>query len=411
MHDNFYFYCALPVRTPGWGQKGYWQYNASMVEVPELGTNLHNLTFKLYKGEFRNEEERREWMRLSAKYCALEGLRIWIASVKAIYAVNPEMRNMVRNKLGFWYTLNLYTVTVPGKDELRMGTMGPTTVSWNPWNIVVNAWIYDYITMSPTTGMAIMRDPDTGHVKPFQCTYLVMKGPINFAAYKWDDEANKWVKVNGVAKYSVTFNCKLGWWHSGVPVSMWDLIYMFYIPWEWGVMSGNESDGVFYDSSYAGAAEPFLASVLGVDVINETSFIVYTNYSHFDINEIAAFVATMPDLPLEVYWAMEKLFAEGKAAPTEQTASKLGKDVLNLLDSKWADEVRKILLDMRNPPPAISSAPKEWVDKLGELDVAARAKAHAEFIAEHGHAWISNGPYMIASVDLGRRVVTLERFG
>ena len=168
---------------------------------------------------------------------------------------------------------------------------------------------------------------------------------------------------------------------------------------------------MFYDASYEGVVQTFLSSVLGIDVVNATAYVVYTNYSHFDLREIAAFAAAFPDLPLEVYWAMEKLFEEGKAAPTEQTASKLGKDVLNLLDPKWAEEVRRVLSGMSSPPPAVAHAPRSWVEKIGELDVAARAQAHVGFIDERGHAWISNGPYMISSVDLARRVVVLERFG
>lgn len=300
------------------------------------------------------------------------------------------------------------------KEHMVFGTLMPWTVEWNPWNIAVNAWIYDYIVLSPTNGIPIIRNPITGDVEPFQCKFKVIRGPLKINGYMWNDTLKKWVKVNGTALNAVIFNCKLGVWQDNQTETLWDIIYEYYRNWEWCHKAGKNDK--LYDAAYASAVCPsFLPIIKAINVINKTAFIVYVNYTHPYAGKIVANAIYWPQLPWPEVYAIEKLVEEGKVAVTEQTAKS---ENLPCIDLKAPDtssyclscELKK-LAEEGAIPPAIANAPAAWKKILGTITPKEASKYYMlayDFIKAHGHAWIGDGYYMIDRIYISERALILK---
>ncbi len=299
-------------------------------------------------------------------------------------------------------------------ERMTFGTLTPWTVEWNPWNIAVNAWIYDYIVLSPTTGIPIIRNPVTGDVEPFQCHFKLIRGPVKINGYMWNDTLGKWVKVNGTALNAVIFNCKFGVWHDNETETLWDIIYAYYLNWEWCHKAGKNDK--LYDAAYASAICPtFLPIVKAINVINKTAFVVYVNYTHPYYGRIVTQAIYWPQLPWPEVYAIERLVEEGKVAVTEQTASSEG---LPCIDLKVPDtkqycltcELKK-LAEEGAIPPAIANAPEAWKKIIGIVTPDEARKYYMlayDFIKAHGHDWIGDGYYMIDHVYVSERSLILK---
>ncbi len=297
---------------------------------------------------------------------------------------------------------------------MKFGNLHAWTVEWNPWNIAVNAWIYDYDVLSLVGGNAVVRNPLTGDVVPFQCKFKVIRGPLKINGYAWNGKLMKWVKVNGTALNAVVFNCKLGVWQDNQTETLWDIIYEYYLNWEWA--KKWTSNQTFYDPVYASLVAPtFFPIIKAINIINKTTFIVYVNYTHPYYGKIVMNAILWPSLPWPEVYAIELAAASGKVAVTDQTASTKKVPCIDLKDygsveTYLVPELEKLAKEGAIPP-AIKNAPESWKKILGTVTPSEASKYYdlvLKFINTYHHGWIGDGYYMIVHVYFHQRKVELK---
>ncbi len=385
---------------PGWAEPTYWNYK---------NDELDELSQKLFLGQYKSETERNELMRKSILLGIEEAVRIFVAVGTEYFAARKEVKDIIID-FGYgaaskWAYMSAYK---PGSKTLYVGAKFLTLSAWQP--IGGLTWYYDVLIWRAITDPALDRHPHSGEVLPWRANFTVEynyvpgEGPKDIDvpedAMKWDPVQNKWVKVGrGVkAKSKVTFNYLFGKWHDGTPMSMADILYSFYISWEW---SSDESEpgkpDPYYDPDVASNLAPYMETVKGFRIINDTAIEVYVDYWHFDKNEIADYAVFWASMPWHVIAAMEKLVVDGKYAFGESSSAARGVDQIDPIQQPHAMDIKAALesFDKDNfIPPALSKA-SGVPFPVGEKMAKTAYENAMKFIEAHKHAVICNGPFIL----------------
>ena len=73
---------------PGWQETGFWQYKNDKLD--ELGK-------KLFLGKFKDKAERDDIYRQMTKLGLDESVRVWVATVNSIYAVQTGVQGITQD--------------------------------------------------------------------------------------------------------------------------------------------------------------------------------------------------------------------------------------------------------------------------------------------------------------------------
>ena len=111
---------------PGWQQAGFWQYENK--ELDDLGK-------KLFRGEFKNQEERNQWYRKMTEAGLDESVRIWLATAVNTFPAKAELTGITEDIVaGPRNPYALREAYIPGKDQITVGNLWVWTerTTWNP---------------------------------------------------------------------------------------------------------------------------------------------------------------------------------------------------------------------------------------------------------------------------------------
>ncbi|MDE1841257.1 MAG: ABC transporter substrate-binding protein, partial [Thaumarchaeota archaeon] len=161
-----------------------------------------------------------------------------------------------------------------------------------------------------------------------------------------------------------------------------------------------------FDSEYSPKANQAAKTLIGVRVVNGNTIEVYQNYWHFDSGEIADSAQVWPAMPWEMIYSMEKAVTDGKLAFSRSDAVSKNIDWMSLIIPNDAKIIKANLDEFAKEnsiPPALAFVNDSKYFK-------SRYDASSSWIAEHGHAVISNGPYYLDNYAPDARTITIKAF-
>ncbi|MBI4313015.1 MAG: hypothetical protein HY681_14735 [Chloroflexi bacterium] len=397
---------------PGWQEGGFWQYQNDKLD--ELGK-------RLFQGSFKDQAERDTIYRDMTRLALDESVRLWLATIVNSLPASDKVQGVTQDiSSGPKSIWTLREANVPGKDTITVGNLWVWTerTTWNPiggFGDVYSNDVWQNLHDPPT-----WRDPFTGIPIPFRATYEVTTaGPegkldVPSGAFRWDASANKFADVGPGVKatskvvydYSKFFQSK---WHHGQPITMADVVYTIYQSFD---LAYNE-DKSRVERAIAFTSRPFLETIKGYRIVDDTHIEVYADYWHFVPDYIAEYATPSGvGMPWEVLAGMDKLvFQDRKAAYSDTASQRYSVPWISLVMDNDSRLLRRALIEMRDSNAAL---PNVFTVGGKTLVTPAQAKARydatIQWIGQRGMAVISNGPYVLAKYDPPAQFAELEAY-
>ncbi len=397
---------------PGWQETGFWQYQNDQLD--QMGK-------RLFQGQFKDQAERDQLYQDMTKLALDESVRIWLATIVNSLPFSDKVQGVSQDiaagPKSIWTLRDAY---IPGKDTLTVGNLWVWTerTTWNPvggFGDLYSQDIWQNLHDPP-----LWRDPSTGIPIPFRANYQVATaGPsgkldVPSDTMRWDAGAKSFVAVGSgvqatskvVYDYSKYFSSV---WHDGQPITMADVVYSIYQ----GFDLAYNPDKAKIEPALAFTSRPYLETIKGFRVLDETHLEVYVDYWHFVQDYIAEYASPSGlSMPWEMLAAMDKLvFQDRRAAYSDTSAQRYSLPWLSLVMADHTPLVRRALTDLRdgNAVPAnvftVGGKPLVTAEQA-----KARYNAAIDWIRQRGLGVISNGPYVLAKYDPPSQFAELQAF-
>ncbi len=390
------FYSPWLGFMPGWATPGYWNYENKTID---------EITQKLVQGNFTSKEERDELLRKALKIGLEESVRIFLTQLFDAYVYNKERVRGVINEYGGglanrFTAWNIEALRSPEK-PIIIGVKYLTRGSFNPIGGLTD--LYSVLIWNTLAAPSMVRDPHNGDLIPYHTPYKIIQTSttpvvdVPEDAIIWDAKTHQWKQVGpGLkAKSAVEYDIIYSRWHDGSPMNIYDILYNFYFIWEWS--DEASPDDARYSAKYSSTLQPYIPLIKGIKIISDTKLQIYIDYWFFDESEVAAFLTPWTATPWQLMYAMEQMYIDGIGSWYQDEAQARGNEwidpifpthstiIRQYLDSFYeADKIPDALTAGQLPVPPIT------------LDEAKQRYARSSnFIAQYGHAIISNGPYIM----------------
>ncbi|HAE22469.1 MAG TPA: ABC transporter substrate-binding protein, partial [Spirochaetaceae bacterium] len=237
-------------------------------------------------------------------------------------------------------------------------------------------------------------------------------------AIKYDSASKSWKEVGSGVTTWTTGTGKLlpGKWHNGVEIGMDDVMYAGAFQVEWANKDGENDK--YFDAPYSAQYLPALATSKG-SVINKdgsiTGFVDY--YFPGDMDRVAANVAAVgvkagnpgrqTVVPWDLYEVLGQLVAEGSKSGTVYSfGTSDATTTIDIVAPKIVDDIKakyEELIAKKFVPVAIK-------DYTTADKAVKRYQASLDFINKYGHAFVSNGPFMLTKIDTNTNSIIVEAF-
>mgnify|MGYP000262268083 CR=1 FL=1 len=401
---------------PGFMETGWWQY---------LNDTIDELTLKGVYGPLADAQEYWSTLNESIKLGIQESVRVFVAETWEYFPVNPRVQYLVAGSIsGLWPAWPLRTANTSdgvlkvaefsAEGALFMSAFNPVLGLEDVYTELIWRYLRDY---------ADYPHPVSGEPIPMRDTWQVTKGgeegitvPSDKAII-YNATEDKWVFVPSgtTAKVKVVYNISMSNWHHGQPMTIADILNEFAFSWEWAT-EDYEGDP-YYSSKYASRVGSTLGMIKGIEIIDEDTIAIYGDYEHVVSDAVTAdFYAPFAVLPWEVWAAMEYVVVNGGPVSGEEyTWSKVeGKRWIDLLAPEHVKDL-KVALEKLNETGYIPNYVKELPDKYSEYvvsdtDMRARYEAALNWVDEHEHLAISNGPFYLDTWSSEARNAVLRAF-
>ncbi len=386
---------------PGFNNPSYWNFQDPQVD---------SLSKAIFFGNFTSSEQRANLINQAVDRGIHDSVRIFLACKTDQFIANKKVDGII-NDFGAGITGRFTPINAKSdSDTLAIGVKTIYSGAWNP--IAGFADTASQQVWGVISDPGSFKNPYTGYTIPVRSDWQVYaKGPLDKLdvpsdAIKWDASKQKWVQVGSgaTATSAVTFHLKFGNWHDGTPMDMNDVLYGIYFLYQWGADPTNGT--MTFDSEFSPKASQSAKTLVGVRVINGNTIAVYQNYWHFDSGEIADSAQVWPAMPWEMIYSMEKAVTDGKLAFSRSDAVNKNIDWMSLIIPNDAKLIKANLDEFASEnsiPPALA-----FVNDSKYFD--SRYDASSSWIAQHGHAVISNGPYYLDSYAPDARKITIKAF-
>jgi len=417
---------------PGGDNPEFWNYDNS--EIDDLSKKAQN-------GQYVTPDEYWEAALKATELGLADSVRIYIAQSKS-YQVANKGRFVSRMAYGVGDGLNdwsLRTADVKpeknGEKVLRMTMYSAKgSLFMSTWDPVGPDGFNDAYSLAISQGLwdpGAFQSPSSAKDTPLRVSWSnvqtkLVKGadgspvgqiPVPAAAVLYDS-ASKSFKPVGAGKTAfstATYAYKWGAWHNNRPIGIADLMYAESFIVEWMTKDGEKDK--YYDAAYEGGARPLQETLKGILLNADGTVTTYFDFNHADKDYLAANGGALwvtPYVfghPVGVSWdiveALGKLVAEGgKSGSAWSFSSDPALVEVDVLNPKCLEDLKAKLqefVDKKYVPPQIM----RWksVDSA-ILDY----KASIKFIEDHKNAYISNGPFFMASVDANANFIELNAF-
>ena len=415
--------------TEGWGSSGFTRYDSvalAQMYAPWFsnmpGNNnpaywnyqndfLDKITQKIYSGESETAEERTRLIKDATKEGVNESVRVFLASKVDQYVSNENLDGVI-NALGAGVPSRFTPINVQASDQSI--TIGVKQIYQGAWNPVAGLTdTYSTQIWFTLFDPSLTGHPFSGKIFPIRTNWEIeTDGPksvvnVPVDAIIWDSKSKNWKEVgpNTFAISKATFDLNFGEWHNGQKMNMNDIIYSTYFLLEWG-SEKDENDKTF-DSDYSPQAAQTAKTLVGIKPIDNDTIEVYTNYWHFDEGEIASWTSPWSSMPWEIMAAMEKTVVDGKSSFSRSESLTKNVSWLSLIIPNDARMIQSQLEDFKSSnfiPDALTD-----FQQITDFQID-RYQSSIDWINQHEHAVISNGPFYLEGYSPDSRSITIKSF-
>ena len=424
-----WFYSSLWGGLPGWGHKGWYQYNNSQIDA---------IAAKLDSGNYTSWDEFWNLMNTALDLGIKDSVRVFVVATYDFYIYSADLSGVLPSpKASPWHTFTFMNLQYT-KDAVNMSNryVYKTGWSWNPvagWQDFYSRPVVEAITWRGVTSR--LTDGMTGWSPANSVTWTIQRGlkpsDVPADAIYYDHAHHKFVTVgeaglpdnakNATEIIAVTYKYNLLGqikFHDGTTETMADFLAPIYIAFEYGFNDAtNNTTDARYEaniySDYYTLLNTFVAAKL--DPKNKT-VTVYTTYTNLDDGYVAQTADIWTNFPLELYAGMDLLWQYGSEQGTNGTiyyvfdiySEDNNHTAIHLLSKVQDDQIVSLLQDYKNNPP-------DWVQQLINMGLLTldewqqRVDNLVNFYQQHHHLVIGNGPFYLDSYDAVNDIAVLKR--
>lgn len=423
-------YAPFENNMPGGGHYGNWNYTNDL---------LDRLSKKLVYGDYLHTAGYWHACLEVTKLGLLESVRIYLLAEQTYFIARKD-RFLRRSIYGISDGINHWSIRTadikPDTTGMYAGQKVLRTIYWDPagmlfrspWDpvgaggfndalsiIVANASNDAEISEAPhdarTISLLSYYDPDSFVVKP----KLNSKGHIGGLltvppeAEKYNSRTKSWEPVPSgqTAAGTATGRLRQGYyWHNGCPITIADVRYGNAFDREWS--SKDSPDDPYFDPLLAEERSLFFDVYQGSVFHPDGAVTNYANYYFApDSNKTASVIGGLSvktrvsDLklmvPWEIYEAISEIVAHGAHSKTVYSFSDIDPtaEYIDLINPICVADIRfqlkRFIADKHIPLPLAGIISLE--------DALQRYQTSIDFIDKHNHAYISNGPFFVDSID------------
>jgi peptide/nickel transport system substrate-binding protein len=426
---------------PGGNNKAFWNY-----QQPELD----RLTQAVVGGDIAGAEDYWKDVLAATKLGLTESVRIMVAGKTSYFTAakdrfSTRMAYGVGDGLDKWssYTADVKAETKgpdAGKKVLRMtGFSSRGALFMNAWDPVGTQGFgdtYSGAIVKQLSDLELEPNPATGVPMAVRASWSGLQTSatpesVPSAAVIWNAATQKWEsgilyakdaqgqygyrEGRAAAKSSATFAFRFGAWHDGRPVDQNDYRYALAFPYDLSYKGGPVARA--FDASYASGVNPRLARAKGYAFNKDGSITVWSDaFYPMDQAQLAALMAPSLQvaavnsgavLPWEILEALKSLVSESSASGTAWSFNTEASSVeVDLLNPKLVADLKAKLADFiatkHIPAPLRGYVGPETAVKDYGLALA--------WLEARGHAYISNGGFLLERYDAGANTGSLAAF-
>ncbi len=440
--------------TEGWGAgatRAFWEHIVCQMYAPWYGymaggadpdhwnyenEEITRLTKKAYTGDFLTEKEYWDIILPALKMGLEDSCRIYTAYQDQYYVANKARFNK-RFLYGLGDGLNRWTnISADTKDKILRITEfsakgGLFMSAWDPvgtegfndvFSLVLEEPLYDQgmfespSSAIPTALRTVPKDVDTKVHKDAATGKVVGDISVPTNAIKYDSGKKAWIKVGtGVKAMSkCTYSFRFGNFHHGQPMGIADVLYAEAFIREWITKDGE--DDKYYDAPYSSKLTPDEETIKGWVLNPDGTITTYFDYNFPPSKErVASWGApwisvTAAGQPVAVSWeiteALAKLVVEGSKSGTVYSFNPDVGTEVDLLAPSCVKDIKAKLEEMKEN----NYVPVSIKDYVTVDEAKARYDAAINWIDEHGHAFISCGPYYLEKYNPTTSFMQLNAF-
>lgn len=409
-------YAPWYTNMPGWGEPGFWSYE---------NKELDDLSIAAYSGQILTEQEYWDKVLRAQELGLYDAVRIYVAYQTDFYVAN-KANYKERFAYGLGDGLNKASlVTSDTKNKVVRASQfsaqgGLFMDAWDPIGADGFDSVYSNYIAEPLYDPSVDSHPATAALIPNRAIALEydtkvirdkngeLAGQIAVpaTAQKYDPIANKWVNVGEGVKAMSYAKYKFRWsnFHQGIPMSLVDYIYANAFDDEW--ISEDQPGDPWYDSSYSSSLGPDNGVVVGtIYNFDDNTITVYLNYN-FPPEPSRVAYAYAPGIsvsssghPVAVSWeideALARMVAQGSVSGKVYSFAMSKPEQVDVLTPSCVKDIKAELQKMKSE----KYVPASLKGFVTAEDAAKRYDAAIRFIDKYGHAYISNGPYMLTKFD------------
>ena len=394
------FYASWAGWMPGFQVPGWWQYRNSTID---------DLSHMLVNGSVSGTDEYWGIFRELVLMGIQESIRVFVSEAHQFSPVSKDtvtglVPGVITGIMNPWWPRTLNTTS----GTTRIGEQGMEGFLLQGWNPVYrDTGMYDSMFSAAILDYALLPHPRTGYYVPLRIAYSIDEKAYHISgdegivgdldvpssAMIYNTSTKSWENVAGGTKAAVkvVFNYMFSNWHDGHPMTMADVLYEFAFMWEWSSQDGP--DDPLYERYVEWMAQHIIGNITGIEVVNDTAIAVYGSYLDpaFD-DATAAFYAVWPQYPWQLYEALIYCILNGGPVSGNSyswTPYAPGTKMINLLED--TADIRAAYQALNNTgyiPPPLSGVVTIDEARMGY-------EAGLGFMGVHGHAVISNGPFIL----------------
>jgi peptide/nickel transport system substrate-binding protein len=396
---------------PGWQEVGFWQYE---------NQQLDDIGKKLYRGEFKSQDERNSLYQQMADLALKESVRVWLVTALQSFPVRNDVQDLTEDIVsGPRNSFALRGAHIEGRTDMKVGNLWVWTerTTWNPvggFGDIYSSDIYRNMVDLP-----LINHPFTGLPQPFRADYTVeTAGPdgtldIPEDAVMWDAAQDAWVAVGSgaTAKSKVTFDYAKylqSTWHHGPVVTMADVIYPIAQSYE----IAFDEDKVQIETALGITSRPLLETFKAYK-FGDRTVEVYVDYWHFEEGYIASYASSSSvATPWEMLAAMDDVvFEKRQGAYSDTSAARFSVPWISLVTESDARLVLRSIKQFGRE----KSIPAGVFDIGGnsivtEEEAAARYEAVEKWFDATNLLVLTNGSYQLTRYDPPAQFAQLDAF-
>lgn len=380
---------------PGWNNPDFWNYSNSTID---------KITKKLLASDYSGMEERVSLLRKALAIGLEESVRIFLVQKHNVYAYNPYRITFLINSyyLGLSNKFNLVNIkpSVEPKEPVKIGVKTFYLDTLNPIGgnkAPTYKLIYSLVSDQP-----FLRDPHSGKIKEFRVKYRVLNAsqyldiqvPSN--AIYWDSINNRWsyVGLEAKARSAIEYSINYTKWQDGSRMNIYDILYWFYFLWEWS--SKINEDDVRYSVYIQADYYPFISKIKGIEIRNDTTLVLYTDFYSFDHAELAYILPPWTTIPWQLLFALERLYLNNEISWFLEEAKARNNIWLNLAEEEQATKINLVINNLVSNKIVPEPLREGVILPISLQESLSRYENSTNFINERKNSLISNGPFVLS---------------